>query len=52
MVNAGRPKNGAHTPSPADGTWSGRMPIASPRLSARSSARTPPVSAGTGVMFG
>ena len=26
MVSAGRPKNGAHTPSPKRGAWSGSMP--------------------------
>ena len=47
IVNAGRPKNGAHSPSPPVGTWSGRTPIHSPRRSAASNAVAPRVFAGT-----
>ena len=46
MVYAGRPKNSAQSPSPSPGTWSGRKPAASPRLSAAISSRTPLTSAG------
>ena len=49
MVSAWMPKNGANTPSPAFGCWSGRIPTTPPACSVRSSCRTAEPSAGTWV---
>ena len=46
MVYAGRPKNGAHTPMPSGGTWSGSRPTVWPWRSARIICRTPASEAG------
>ena len=46
-VSAARPKNGANSPPPNFGCWSGVMPTISPAFSARHSGRMALVSAGT-----
>lgn len=44
-----RPKNGAQTPSPTPGAWSGSMPTDSPRRKVRTNSRTPCMVAGTAL---
>ena len=51
MVSAGRPKNGANSPSPALGCWSGRMPTTPPSFSTLNSCRTAGPSARTCLML-